>query len=210
MPWQGQFEDLRHTSGTAWYRHQFVVQADWLETAVSQAAILHFGAVNYQAMVWLNGALVSEHEGGYLPFEFCTSNLLHEGDNELLVRVVDVTDRGNHLCFAGTPDVITVTAQWLAADGTQLATNQVDLVCVAIPSTTVVLRIVDSLALAVLYAIWGMTCGRGVLIKRISPPKLSLPLSTCKLETNFQQGGRVLLLADPNAISEQPYGRIVK
>ncbi|MBE2221474.1 MAG: glycoside hydrolase family 2, partial [Anaerolineae bacterium] len=92
MPWQAQAEELRLTSGTAWYRRTFVVAGEKLETAVSQSAILHFGAVDYQATVWLNGALVGEHEGGYLPFAFDIINLLHEGENELLVRVVDATD----------------------------------------------------------------------------------------------------------------------
>ncbi len=92
MPWQAQFEDLRHTSGTAWYRRHFVVDRNWLETAVSQTAILHFGAVDYHTTVWLNGERVGEHEGGYLPFEFDVINLLREGDNELLLRVEDATD----------------------------------------------------------------------------------------------------------------------
>ncbi|MCB8985160.1 MAG: hypothetical protein H6659_15115 [Ardenticatenaceae bacterium] len=92
MPWQAQFDDLRHTSGTAWYRRHFVIEPEWLETAVSQAAILHFGAVDYQATVWLNGECVGAHEGGYLPFEFEVIGYLHAGENELLVRVIDATD----------------------------------------------------------------------------------------------------------------------
>jgi hypothetical protein len=58
---------------------------------VSQSAyILHFGAVDYFATVWLNGRQVGEHEGGYLPFEFdVTSALRHDGPNELVVRVID-------------------------------------------------------------------------------------------------------------------------
>ena len=99
MPWQAQFENLRLTSGTAWYCRTFVVEEDWLETAVSQAAILHFGAVDYQATVWLNGELVGEHEGGYLPFEFDIISLLHGGDNELLVRVIDATDDRNRFPY---------------------------------------------------------------------------------------------------------------
>ena len=48
--------------------------------------------MNYQAMVWLNGEYVGEHEGGYLPFEFEVIRWLRGGDNELLVRVLDATD----------------------------------------------------------------------------------------------------------------------
>ena len=92
MPWQAQFEDLRETSGVAWYRRHFMVDPDYLRSASASAAILHFGAVDYHATVWLNGKRVGEHEGGYLPFEFNIIDQLHEGDNELLVRVVDSTD----------------------------------------------------------------------------------------------------------------------
>jgi hypothetical protein len=42
--------------------------------------------------VWLNREYAGEHEDGYLPFEFNVIDLLREGDNELLVRVVDATD----------------------------------------------------------------------------------------------------------------------
>ena len=54
--------------------------------------ILHFGAVDYHATVWLNGQLVGEHEGGYLPFEFDVAPLLQAGENLLVVRVVDASD----------------------------------------------------------------------------------------------------------------------
>ena len=70
MPWQAQFEDLRNTSGIAWYRQHFAINSDSLISATENAAILHFDAVDYQAAVWLNGEYLGEHEGGYLPFEF--------------------------------------------------------------------------------------------------------------------------------------------
>ena len=91
-PWQAQFEDLRLVSGTAWYRRSFAVDADALADKAGKAAILHFGAVDYHAAVWVNGSKAGDHEGGYLPFEFDVIDLIHEGDNELLVRVVDSTD----------------------------------------------------------------------------------------------------------------------
>ncbi len=87
MPWQAQFDDLRLTSGTAWYRRQFSMFS--MDEVSSDSAVLHFGAVDYQATVWLNGQKVSDHEGGYLPFEFDVSDMLRAGANELAVRVVD-------------------------------------------------------------------------------------------------------------------------
>jgi len=95
-PWQAQFEDLRDYSGVAWYRKQFQI-ADFRlqigETNEQSAIYLHFGAVDYHARVWLNGQLLGEHEGGYLPFELDASAALHhDKPNELIVRVVDPSD----------------------------------------------------------------------------------------------------------------------
>jgi hypothetical protein len=95
-PWQAQFDDLRHFSGTAWYRRHFTVAPE-LAGAADIAAVLHFGAVDYFATVWLNGQVLGEHEGGYLPFEFDVAPHLRAGENELIVRVVDATDdRGRY------------------------------------------------------------------------------------------------------------------
>jgi len=53
--------------------------------------LLHFGAVDYQATVWLNGEQVAEHEGGHTPFEAdITRQLLRSGEEHVLfVRVED-------------------------------------------------------------------------------------------------------------------------
>jgi beta-galactosidase/beta-glucuronidase len=89
-PWQAQFDDLRDTSGIAWYRRTFDLSPDWRQ-GDDQSAILHFGAVDYFAEVWLNGTRLGSHEGGYLPFEFEVNHLLAE-TNVLLVRVTDPSD----------------------------------------------------------------------------------------------------------------------
>jgi len=74
-----------------WYRRTITVAAapDGVE---DRALILYFGAVDYQATVWVNGQWVDEHEGGYLPFEFEIGGLLQPGANDLVVRVADPTD----------------------------------------------------------------------------------------------------------------------
>ncbi|MCB0124723.1 MAG: beta galactosidase jelly roll domain-containing protein, partial [Caldilineaceae bacterium] len=90
MPWQAQFADLRHRSGVGWYRRNFTLTEQPNEETT--AAILHFGAVDYHSIVWVNGQRVGEHEGGYLPFEFDVTTLLRAGENELVVRVTDPTD----------------------------------------------------------------------------------------------------------------------
>lgn len=91
-PWQAQFDDLRHASGTAFYRRRFMIDKLPSPAPAGSAAILHCGAVDYHASVWLNGERIGEHEGGYLPFEFDVIDSLREGENELTVKVVDPTD----------------------------------------------------------------------------------------------------------------------
>jgi hypothetical protein len=48
--------------------------------------LLHFGAVNYWSMVWVNGKLAGSHEGGNTPFTFDVTPLLQPGANVLTVR----------------------------------------------------------------------------------------------------------------------------
>lgn len=54
--------------------------------------LLHFGAVDQFAAVYVNKCLVAKHLGGYLPFTADITNALKEGENELLVAVRDFTD----------------------------------------------------------------------------------------------------------------------
>lgn len=57
--------------------------------------MLNFGAVDWQADVWVNGVKVGSHTGGYTPFSFNISPALNaKGANELVVRVWDPTDEG--------------------------------------------------------------------------------------------------------------------
>lgn len=99
-PWQAQFPDLRDYSGVGWYRRSFTVAREVLQTAplhstlaLPSSVFLRFGAVDYHATVWLNGALIGMHEGGYLPFEFCLDAALRPDEaNDLVVRVIDPGD----------------------------------------------------------------------------------------------------------------------
>jgi beta-galactosidase/beta-glucuronidase len=54
--------------------------------------LLHFGAVDYEYHVWINGKEIGSHRGGYLPFTFDITDALKQGENELLVSVWDPTD----------------------------------------------------------------------------------------------------------------------
>ena len=65
-PWQAQFPDLSMRGGVAVYRRSVEAPADWL----GQRVFLHFGAVFHIAHVFVNGALIGSHVGGFLPFYF--------------------------------------------------------------------------------------------------------------------------------------------
>lgn len=70
--------------GLAWYRRSFATP----EQAAEALVRLRFEAVYYQARVWLNGACLGVHEGGYTPFEFdASAHLMPEGENVLVVQV---------------------------------------------------------------------------------------------------------------------------
>ena len=51
--------------------------------------LLHFGAVDQIAQVWMNEIFIGEHEGGYLPFSFDVTDALHDKENLLKVVAVD-------------------------------------------------------------------------------------------------------------------------
>ncbi len=73
-----------------WYRRTFTVPAGWQD----QHILLHFGAVDYACEVWVNGISAGNHTGGYLPFNMDITEFLQNGENTLLVGVIDPTDSG--------------------------------------------------------------------------------------------------------------------
>jgi len=85
LPIQAQFADLRDFSGIAWYRKRFTAPP----FSKKQTVLLKFGAVDYSALVQINGQEAGRHEGGYLPFALDIGHLLKPGENEILVRVED-------------------------------------------------------------------------------------------------------------------------
>lgn len=55
--------------------------------------ILHFGAVDYEACLWLNGVEIGRNRGGHVPFAFNIKPYLREGTNRLVMRVEDRQSR---------------------------------------------------------------------------------------------------------------------
>ncbi len=74
-----------------WYRRTFTLPRGWQGKNV----LLHFGAVDWQTKVFVNGKEVGAHTGGYDAFSFdITSALKPSGEQEIVVSVFDPTDAG--------------------------------------------------------------------------------------------------------------------
>ncbi|MGQ9604708.1 MAG: sugar-binding domain-containing protein [Thermogutta sp.] len=74
-----------------WYRRTFASPG----LQEGERLLLHFGAVDWQATVWLNGRRLGQHTGGYDPFTLDATSALKPGENELVVAVWDPTDAGS-------------------------------------------------------------------------------------------------------------------
>lgn len=80
--WNSQDEKLMFYEGTVWMRQQFNA-----EPREGKRYFLYFGAVNYQAHVYLNGKKLGTHKGGFTPFQFDVSGTLNKGRNVVVVKV---------------------------------------------------------------------------------------------------------------------------
>ena len=80
--WNTQSAQLLYYEGTVWFmkRFDYTLQK-------GRRLFLSFGAVNYKAMVFLNGQKIGEHEGGFTPFQFEVTDFVHERNNSLVVKV---------------------------------------------------------------------------------------------------------------------------
>jgi len=68
-----------------WYHRGFEIPKDW----TGKRIILHFGAVDYDCHVWINGQLVGRHLGGSSSFSFDITGALQNGENHLTVYACD-------------------------------------------------------------------------------------------------------------------------
>jgi beta-glucuronidase len=80
--WNSQDERFFFYEGTMWYFRSFE-----LAPRNDRRYLLHFGAVNYAANVWLNGEFLGRHEGGFTPFQFDAGDALTNGENVIVVKV---------------------------------------------------------------------------------------------------------------------------
>lgn len=96
--WNSQDERLVFYEGTLWYKRDFIISP-----VKDKKYFLHFGAVNYESHVYLNGKKLGVHKGGFTPFQFDVTGKLNEGNNFVVV-MVDNTRKKD--------DVPTVNTDW--------------------------------------------------------------------------------------------------
>ena len=80
--WNTQRERLFFYEGCVWYKRNFRH-----EPHAGKHTVLYFGAVNYEAVVYVNGKKVGTHEGGFTPFNYDITDVVVPGDNFLIVKV---------------------------------------------------------------------------------------------------------------------------
>ncbi len=78
-----------------WYRRIVIIEG-WNGSKSGRRLLLHFGAVDQACAVYVNGLRAARHTGGYLPFEADITQLVRDGENELIVAVKDLSDTSCH------------------------------------------------------------------------------------------------------------------
>lgn len=81
--WNSQDDKLLYYEGTIWYRKKF----DYKKAGENNRVFVHFGAINYEADVYLNGKKLGKHIGGFTPFGYEITQLLKPQGNTLVVKV---------------------------------------------------------------------------------------------------------------------------
>ena len=77
-------KDIREYTGDFWYETDFFVPGEW----EGREILLRFGAATHRASVYVNGILITEHEGGFLPFSAkVTTVVRYVSYNKVVVKV---------------------------------------------------------------------------------------------------------------------------
>ena len=77
-----------------WYRRRFTLR----EAQTAGRVLLHFGAVNYHSVIFLNGEKAGEHKGGYASFTLDITRFVHAGENTVVVYAEDNNRSGCQPC----------------------------------------------------------------------------------------------------------------
>lgn len=84
---ESKLSGIQHTDfiPAVWYRKKISITKKQLEGRT----LLHFGAVDYLAEVWVNKKAAGGHKGGYTSFTLDITAFLHEGENTIVVSAQD-------------------------------------------------------------------------------------------------------------------------
>ncbi len=88
--WNTQDDRLFFYEGTVWFKKTFN-----FNIVKGQRTLLYFGAVNYDAQVYLNGQHVMHHVGGFTPFNADVTDLMFQGENFIIVKVDNKRNANN-------------------------------------------------------------------------------------------------------------------
>jgi hypothetical protein len=91
-PIESALSGVMKTAERLWYRRTAMIPKEW----TGRKVVLHFGAVDWETKVFVNGLAVGHHRGGYDPFSFdITTALKPDGEQEIVVGVYDPSDGGD-------------------------------------------------------------------------------------------------------------------
>jgi beta-glucuronidase len=110
--WNTQRAELYYYEGTVWYRKRFQYNP-----GKGHRQFVHFAAVNYEAIVFLNGKEIGKHVGGFTPFNFEVTGLLRSGENSIVVKV------DNKRILEGVP---TINTDWWNYGGITRQVNVIE------------------------------------------------------------------------------------
>ena len=91
--WNTQDEQLFLYEGTIWMKKDF--KAPHQLPQGGGRLLLYFGAVNYEAIVYVNGKKAGRHVGGFTPFCYDVTDFVHEGKNFVIVKIDNKRHRDN-------------------------------------------------------------------------------------------------------------------
>ena len=94
FPAESELSEVKKLVGSSnylWYKKEVEIE----QKNNGEKTLLHFGAVDWETTVFVNGRKVGSHKGGYDPFNFDISDFLNDnGQQEIVVRVWDPTSEG--------------------------------------------------------------------------------------------------------------------
>ncbi len=81
-------KEIRNHQGWVWYERDFIVQSDLL----NERLLIRFGSATHKARLYINGKFITEHIGGFTPFEFEINDYVTDGENLIQLAVDNKLD----------------------------------------------------------------------------------------------------------------------